>query len=87
MFTSGSIDAQILATIDRQLVWAEKEILVGDLMVGMLTKKSLLRNIVSLCEKNDDEEQLAVYRDKYAKEFPKIFADKKTLSEFKHLNQ
>ena len=87
MFPSDSVDAQILASLERQIERADEEILGGDLLCGTLDKKAALRNIVSLCEKNNDEEQLAVFRDKYAAEFPKEFADPKTLSKFKHLNK
>lgn len=87
MFPNDSIDAQLLRSLERQIEHADEEILGGDLMGGMLDKKAVLRNIVSLCEKNNDEEQLAVFRDKYAAEFPKEFADPKTLSKFKHLNK
>lgn len=86
MFDKNSIDIDVLATLEARINAADNEILGGDLMIGMQTKKGALNQIVSLCEKNDDEEQLAVYRDKYAKEFPKIFADKTKLSKFKHLN-
>lgn len=87
MFEENSIDAQILAEIDRQLIWAEGEILGGDLLNGTLVKKSLLRNVVDLCEKNNDEEQLAVYRNKYAADFPKEFEDPIKLNKFKHLRE
>ena len=84
---AGSVDNDILFTLESQLEVANEEILGGDLLTGMQYKKSILRQIVSLCERNEDEEQLAVYRDKYAKEFPKEFADATKLSKFKHLNE
>ena len=85
MFAENSIDAQILAAIDVQLARAEEEILGGDLLDGTLTKKALLRNVVDLCEKNNDEEQLSVYRNRYAADFPKEFEDPIKLNKFKHL--
>lgn len=85
MFEPDSVDARILEQFDADLLAAEDEILGGDIMAGTQYKKSLLRLIIDLCERNNDEEQLAVYRDKYAKGFPVLFADTTKLSKFKHL--
>jgi len=87
MFDSDSVDAGILKQLDEDLCAAEDEIHGGNLLAGMQYKKSLIRLIIDLCERNMDEEQLTVYRDKYAKDFPVLFADPIKLNKFKHLRK
>ena len=82
-----SIDIEILEALNIQLEAAEDEILGGDLQNGTRCKIYVLSQIVSLCRRNNDVELLEEYGVRYAKEFPKVFADPVKLSEFKHLNE
>lgn len=83
----NSIDFEILEALDIQLEMAEEEILGGDILNGTRCKIYVLGQIVSLCRRNNDVELLAEYGVRYAKEFPKVFADPVKLSKFKHLRE
>jgi len=82
-----SIDIEILEALNDQLEAAENEILGGDIQNGTRCKIYILGQIVSLCRRNKDVELLEEYGVRYAKEFPKVFADPVKLSKFKHLNE
>jgi len=82
-----SIDVEILEALNDQLEMAENEILGGDVQHGTRSKVYILSQIVSLCRRNKDVELLEEYGVRYAKQFPKVFADPVKLSRFKHLNK
>ena len=83
----NSIDVEILEALNDQLEMAEQEIIGGDILYGTRSKAYVLGQIVSLCRRNNDVELLEEYGVRYAKEFPKVFADPVKLSRFKHLNK